>query len=75
MELPKKFYRMSRKDRVAFHAQRIVDEAPMGQFLDNLNTGLTPTEIKECLTRIRAQVSMLEKNLHESKTRKDSKNA
>jgi hypothetical protein len=66
---------MSRKDRVAFHAQRVVDEAPMGQFLDSLNTGMTPEEIKECLLRIRAQVSMLERDLRESNTRKESKNA
>ena len=65
---------MSREDRVAFHAQRVVDEAPMGQFLDGLNTGLTPKEIKECLLRIRAQVSMLEHEFHRGNTRKDSKN-
>ena len=63
MELPNNFYQLSRKERVSFHAERVEQSRPVGEFLDSLNTGLTPVEIRECLKLVRLQISNIEKQL------------
>ena len=69
MELPTNFYQLSREDRVSFHAERVEQSRPVGEFLDSLNTGLTPEEIRDWLRRIRLQIREIEDKLDDGRSR------
>ena len=63
MELPNNFYSLSRTDRIEFHAKRVGDFMEVGKVLDNLNTGLTPDEIRKRLKQIKKQILQFENKL------------